>query len=143
MKKQLLIAGLVLSLVSGCAFAATDYFLKNLSTCNPYKTVFKSNFNGQSFEKAILGRMIDNDSHNIYCVYYKQKAPNEYQLCYKRMNAMINGKETRQLVNCKMTNISGIREAEQSINEKDYYVDINTQITTTPVETPQAQPIQQ
>lgn len=138
MKKQLVISGLVLSLITGCAFAATDYFLKNLSACNPYKTVFKSNYTKDSFEKAVLGRMIDNNSHNIYCVYYKQKAPNEYQLCYKRMNALVSGKEERQLVKCRMTNINGIREAEQSINEKDYYVDINTEVTTTtyPIEQP-------
>ena len=143
MKKELLTVGIALTMFSGCTFAATDYFLKNLSTCNPYKTVFKSNFNGQTYEKAVLGRMIDNTSHNIYCIYYKQKAPNEYQLCYKRMNAMISGKEPRQLVNCRMTNLSGIKEAEQSINEKDYFVEIGTEIITSPANNQEAQPLQQ
>lgn len=106
------------------ADAYQDLFLQKLQTCSPYKTVYKNPITNEAFEKGIIGVKTDSLSHNLHCVYYKQIAKSQYQLCEQRTNALSSDGPFDKKVECRYTNLTGLNDARKEVAQKDYVIDL-------------------
>lgn len=123
MKKKFTLLLCTLLAGTGLAFAAQDLFLKRLAICNPYKTVYKNPVTGESFEKAVIGVKTDSLSGNLYCVYYKQVAQGQYQLCQRRTTELRDGGPFDKKTECRYTNLAGINDAKKEVAQRNYVID--------------------
>jgi hypothetical protein len=122
MKKLFIAISLVT--LGTAAIAANELFLKNISTCTPYKTTFKSPATGEIFEKAVLGVKTNHTDNQIYCIYYTQTASNRYQLCEKKTSTVDGTKSSDRKVSCRTTDINDINYVKSEVAEKDYIIDV-------------------
>jgi hypothetical protein len=132
--KKLAIILSILTLGASIAFAHDDrLFVENIKNCNPYKSVFKVKKTGEVLEKGVIGIKAESSTGNLYCVYYTQRTPSQYQLCQQITGWVPGTSKPDRKVSCRTVGFASFSEEEQSMNTNDYFIDTGVDTIMMPV----------